>query len=83
MATTPNVGVIEVTDCSRGLSDWYPPRLDPDQLVAALNVEFWDAGVCGRRQGSVRVGPVDGALAQRSEERRVGKNFKYRLWPDD
>ncbi|HEX6272889.1 MAG TPA: hypothetical protein VFZ53_07615, partial [Polyangiaceae bacterium] len=44
-------GLIQIPDCSRGLSDWYPTRLADDQLAEAVNVEFWNAAVCGRRPG--------------------------------
>lgn len=58
----PQTGTIDIVDCSRGLSDWYPPRLDPDQLADAWNVDFWDAAVCGRRNGSKSV--VTGVAGQ-------------------
>jgi hypothetical protein len=44
-------GVLHIIDCSRGLSDWYPARLDDDQLDEAWDVEFHDGAVCGRRHG--------------------------------
>jgi hypothetical protein len=56
-------GVLRILDGSRGLSDWYPPRLDENQLSAAWDVEFWDGTLCGRRHGCVaRVGAAAGAV---------------------
>jgi hypothetical protein len=46
-------GVLRILDGSRGLSDWYPPRLDDTQLAEAWDVEFWDGTVAGRRHGCV------------------------------
>ena len=51
----PSISTIDIVDLSRGISDWYPPRLDPDQVATAWNVEFFDGAVCGRRPGSVAV----------------------------
>ena len=56
-------GVLRILDGSHGLSDWYPPRLDENQLAEAWDVEFWDGTLCGRRHGCVnRVGSPPGAL---------------------
>jgi hypothetical protein len=53
MANSGQTGVLRILDCSRGLSDWYPPRLDDNQLAEAWDVEFWDGSVCGRRNGCI------------------------------
>jgi hypothetical protein len=54
-------GILRILDCSKGLSDWYPPRLEDNQLAQAWDVEFWDGSVCGRRNGSLLKvgGPAD------------------------
>jgi hypothetical protein len=50
-------GVLRILDGSRGLSDYYPPRLEDNQLSEAWDVEFWDGAVCGRRWGCImRIG---------------------------
>jgi hypothetical protein len=49
------IQLIAIRDCSRGLSDFYPARLDDNQVSVAWDVEFWDAMVAGRRNGTVTV----------------------------